>query len=281
MALKTCTDCQAIKGIEEFPYANKQKGTRAHFCRSCQNEKRRFKRKYNKAKHSTLIISCTHYPFEHPDYIDWINSIWKMFKCTELIHLGDLYDVAGCSRFFRDPRMPSIDEEFDRARAQCARLFKLFPKAKYIVGNHCARVSRAFIEAGLPELLMPDAKTAFNLPDGWEVHKDSIEIDGVVFVHGDNKPADALSFAKMIGKNVIMGDKHTKLKVEHLNNDYKPLWAANVGCGISRERKAFDYTKKHISKPIVGCCVLIGGNPMVFAMPMDKKGRWTGKFDTK
>tara|TARA_R100000951_G_scaffold1557_5_gene3274 strand:- start:2411 stop:3244 length:834 start_codon:yes stop_codon:yes gene_type:complete len=277
MALFTCTCCQAIKGTEEFLYKDKEKGRRSRVCKGCENARRRQKAKKTKYGDRILVVSCTHFPFDQSDFLEWIYSKWKEFNCNQFIHLGDLYDVAGCNRFFRDPHMPSIDEEFDRARVQCQRLFTLFPNAHYIVGNHCARISRAFIESGLPELLMPDPRQAFGIPDGWEIHKDHIEMGDKLFVHGDNKPSDALGFAKMVGKKVVMGDKHTKLKVEHINNDYNTLWAVNVGCGISRERKAFDYTKKHISKPIVGCAVIINDTPHVFNMPLDENGRWTGK----
>lgn len=278
MALFTCITCQAIKGAEEFNYKNRLKGERKRTCRSCENQRKRELRHQKKAGNAILIVSCTHYPFNHPDYIDWLMAVWKRFKCNEFVHLGDLYDVAGVNRFFRDPTMPNINEEFDRARGDCQRLFSVFPKAKYIVGNHCARVTRAYIEAGLPELLLPNPKNAFGLPDSWEVYKGMIEMGDTVFVHGNDKPSDALSYARMIGRNIVMGDKHTKLNVQHMNNDFTSPWSMQVGCGISRERKAFDYTKKHIAKPIVGCGLLIEGNPIVLAMPMDKYGRWTGSL---
>ena len=47
-----------------------------------------------------------------------------------------------------------------------------------------------------------------------------------------------------------------------------------VGCLIDDKALAFEYNKTTVGRPIIGCGIIIEGQPMLIPMILDKKGRW-------
>jgi hypothetical protein len=51
-----------------------------------------------------------------------------------------------------------------------------------------------------------------------------------------------------------------------------------VGCLIHQKSMAFDYAKNFKSRFIVGCGVIINGQPKLMPMVLNTQGRWIGKI---
>jgi hypothetical protein len=49
-----------------------------------------------------------------------------------------------------------------------------------------------------------------------------------------------------------------------------------VGCLIHQKSMAFDYAKNFKSRLIVGCGVIINGQPKLMPMVLKENGRWNG-----
>jgi hypothetical protein len=49
-----------------------------------------------------------------------------------------------------------------------------------------------------------------------------------------------------------------------------------VGCLIHQKSMAFDYAKNFKSRFIVGCGIIINGQPKLMPMVLKENGRWNG-----
>jgi len=50
-----------------------------------------------------------------------------------------------------------------------------------------------------------------------------------------------------------------------------------VGCSINPKHEAFKYSKNYIKRPIISVGAIVKNQPVLYTMPMDNKGKWTGK----
>ena len=60
---------------------------------------------------TVLVIGDTHLPFEHKDYLAFCQRIHKAFKCTDVVHIGDLVDNHSISYHEHDPNGLSPEDE--------------------------------------------------------------------------------------------------------------------------------------------------------------------------
>lgn len=71
-----CTKCNINKDIEEFPFRNKQKGTRNTVCRVCQRE---YTKKYY---YLNRDISIERVKNRRKEIETWFRDLKKTFKCS-------------------------------------------------------------------------------------------------------------------------------------------------------------------------------------------------------
>ena len=132
---------------------------------------------------NTLVIADTHIPFEHPDYLKFCKRIEKAFKCTQVVHIGDLVDNHAISYHENDPDGRSPGDEMIEADKRLKKWFKAFPNVYLCLGNHDSLVDRKGKTVGLPKRCFEPFRNIWNLPKGW---KDDFEftLDGVRYQHG-------------------------------------------------------------------------------------------------
>ena len=137
-------------------------------------------------KNTVLIIGDTHCPAMHKDYIKFLKKIEKKHTCNRVVHIGDLVDWNSISYHEKDPSMPSAEDEFAEAFKQVRKLHKAFPSVDYLKGNHSDLPSRKAKTIGIPEHLMKDFKSLWQL-EGWTIHPryHDLLIDDVIYRHGD------------------------------------------------------------------------------------------------
>jgi hypothetical protein len=92
------------------------------------------------------------------------------------------------------------------------------------------------------------------------------------FTHGIS--ADVLKVAAQYGMNTVQGHFHTKFSIGYFSNPDALIWGMQVGCLINQKSMAFDYAKNFKSRFIVGCGMIIDGQPKLMPMVLDKDGRW-------
>jgi predicted phosphodiesterase len=220
-----------------------------------------------------LVISDTHIPFEHKDYLPFCQRIHKEFKCDTVVHIGDICDSHAISYHEHDPNGMSPIDEMREADKHLKAWFKAFPYVHICKGNHDRMIDRKGKTVGLPDRCFKRFRDIWQLPRGW-IDEFQWKIDDVLYEHGDSYSGDMahLQAAKNNRMNTVIGHTHHNLGVDHTANEKDCLFGCAVGCGIDRKSWAFEYGRMFKKKPILGCGLIewskYGSNARVFRMEM-------------
>jgi len=210
-----------------------------------------------KDRHSILVMSCTHIPFELPHSLDFCLEIKQRCKCSTVVHVGDLVDNHSISYHEHDPNGRSPIDEMKLADKHLVPWFKAFPKLYLCWGNHGQLVDRKGKTSGLPRRVFLPFRKIWNLPRGWQ-DGFTFELDGVRFEHGTGYGGkySHVQAAYDNRQSTVVGHTHSAGGVEYLANNRDCIFGMNVGCLIDRKKYAFTYGKDFRRKPIIGVGVV-------------------------
>ncbi len=225
---------------------------------------------------SILIISDTHFPYGHPDTIDFLRALKEKHKPDKVIHIGDEIDFHAISFHPSDPDLLSPGDELASAIRKLKPLYKLFPDVSVIESNHGSLVFRKGKVHGIPRHVLKSYKQVLEAPNGWSWHFD-LQLtlsDGkkVYFHHA--RSSSVLRASQQMGMNCVFGHHHNKFGVEHWSNGQERHWGMFVGCLINIRSMAFEYGNCNLKQPIIGCGLIIDGEPKLAPMIVDRKNRW-------
>lgn len=217
---------------------------------------------------NVLVIGDTHAPCMLDGYVTFLKRVYKKYKCNRVVHIGDLVDWASINYHEKSGALDNPDGEYAKAKKQVAELYRAFPKATILTGNHDALPARQIRTAKLPDCIIKSFNDLWNIPE-WEViprycHK---IIDGVQYQHGDRPPKRALAalhHAKLAFRSVVQGDLHAQCGIETYANEKETedggfIFGMQVGTGIDHRALGMEYGRLYVSKPIVACGVVLGG----------------------
>lgn len=229
---------------------------------------------------SILVISDLHVPYQHPDAIDFLREIKSVYKPDKIVCIGDEADKHAMSFHDSDPNLPSAGDELLEAIEELRPLYKLFPEVDLVDSNHGSMVYRKSKHHGIPRKYLRDYGDILEAPVGWKWHKDLFLTcsDGqpVYFHHGLKK--NGLHVAKELAVNYVQGHFHNTFEISYSSSPERLIWSMTVGCLIDDDSLAFAYNKTTIGRPIIGCGIIIDGQPMLIPMVLKKGGRWTGNL---
>lgn len=224
-----------------------------------------------------LIISDQHFPYNHPDIISFLKRIKKEFKPDRVVNIGDEIDGHAISFHESDPDLLSASDELDSAIKKLQPLYKLFPKMDLLESNHGSLVYRKGKFAGLPRHVFKSYRDILGAPKGWNWHFDLTltlpDNKSVYFCHGKTGTSGKLS--KNMAMHTVQGHFHSKFQINYWSNMDGLYWDAHVGCLIDDQSLAFSYNKVTVERPIIGCLVILNGQPKLIPMLL-KKNRWVG-----
>ena len=124
----------------------------------------------NGKRKNILIISDTHIPYSHPDYILFLTAVKKKYKPHIIIHIGDELDYHAISFHDSDSSLMSADMELDKAIIELQEgLAKLFPKMYLLESNHGSLVYRKLKHHGIPIRVLKDLPELYETPT-WSWH---------------------------------------------------------------------------------------------------------------
>ena len=224
-------------------------------------------------KNRVLIIGDTHCPAMHPGYIAFLKRIHKKHKCNRVVHIGDLVDWNAISFHDKDPSMPGATEEYKLALKQVRQLHKAFPKVDYMIGNHSDLPARKAALVGLPTEVMVPFKELWGL-DGWTIHQRFADliIDDVIYRHGDKgrggQRNSALLNAQDEHRSLVQGHLHSQFALEWCANQKRGIFGVQTGCGVTPNHPAMNYSRIYTKRAILGCSVVIDGQPALEMMPL-------------
>lgn len=220
---------------------------------------------------NVLIIGDTHEPFCIDGYLEFCKRIHDYYKCSRVVHIGDLVDNNAISYHEHDPNGWSPEDEMKQTDKSLKKWFKVFPEVYLCRGNHDRLVDRKAKTVGLPSRCFKSFREMWGLPKGW---KDdfAFEFDGVLYMHGTGYSGKQGHIMAAFDNRMstVTGHLHAVSGVEYLANSRGLIFGMGVGCGIDETKYAFEYGKGFRRKPIVSCGVVSytnrGINATVFPM---------------
>ena len=225
---------------------------------------------------SVLVISDLHIPYHHQDAFDFLKALKRKYKPDLVVNIGDELDHHAISMHEHNPDLMSAGDELKHSKEYVRELEKIFPEMTLVHSNHSSLVYRRALKYGLPKDYLKSYNEFLGVGDGWKWVDDyTVTLsDGsrCFFTHGIS--ADVLKVAAQYGMNTVQGHFHTKFSIGYFSNPDALIWGMQVGCLINQKSMAFDYAKNFKSRFIVGCGMIIDGQPKLMPMVLDKDGRW-------
>ena len=229
---------------------------------------------------SVLVISDLHAPWQHPDALEFLFSIKKKIKPDFVLNVGDECDAHALSMHDSDPDLPSAGDELKMAKKVIHDLEKIFPEMTLLHSNHSSLIYRRALKHGMPRAYLKHYNEFLEVGPGWQWVDDinfKVSDGSEVFAtHGIS--ADGLKLAMQYGKNVIQGHFHSKFNIQYFSNPDNLIWSMSCGCLTKQSSLAFQYARNFRMRFVIGTGAVIDGQPKLFAMQMDKHGRWTGEI---
>lgn len=230
---------------------------------------------------TVLVISDLQMPFHHEDAFKFLKAVKNKYKPSRVVNIGDITDSYCLGQYVRDPDAPSAREEIESMQAGVRELAKMFPKMDVLTSNHDLRIYRAAMNAGIPKHFIKNYHDWMGCPKTWVFH-DELEIDGVLYTHGDEVGAGganaSLKRATLYGRSCVSGHLHTQANITYFANREVLLFGMQVGCLIDHKAIAFAYAKRNLKKPILSVGIIQDGVPILVPMVLDDEGRWVGKL---
>lgn len=205
-------------------------------------------------KKNVLVIGDLHEPFCLDGYLKHCKETYKKYECDEVVFIGDVIDNHFTSYHEADPDGHGAGEELEQAISKLKQWHKAFPKATVIIGNHDRLIMRKAYTAGVSKRWIKDYADVLGVR-GWDF-KESIEIDDVLYIHGEG--GTARTRVKSDLQSIVQGHLHTQCYTEWYVGAKFKLFGMQVGCGVDHKSYAMAYAKEN-KKPAIACGVVLQG----------------------
>jgi len=210
--------------------------------------------KKSKTGKNVLVIGDLHEPFCLDNYLSHCIETYTKYNCDEVVFIGDIIDNHASSYHETDPDGHSAGQELKMAIQRIKEWYKAFPKATVIIGNHDRLIMRKAYSSGLSKLWIKDYAEVLGTP-GWNF-TESIEIDDVLYIHGEGGTARARVRRDL--QSIVQGHLHSQAYIDWCVGAKFKLFGMQVGCGIDHKSYAMAYGKEG-PKPAIACGVVLQG----------------------
>tara|TARA_Y100001951_G_C11283247_1_gene266845 strand:- start:761 stop:1549 length:789 start_codon:yes stop_codon:yes gene_type:complete len=234
-----------------------------------------------------LILSDLHIPYQHQDSILFLQAVKEHYNIDDknpnhhIWNSGDEADFAGISYHEKEQSLDNQHTETLKARKIFQELEELFPNMILVHSNHGSMLYRRGKTAGIPNYMLRDYNEVLGVGKGWKWYADyKFKMNNgqwVFMTHGMKK--NGLALAKEMGMCVIQGHYHTEFNITYTSNPMTLNWSMMVGCLIDDDSRAFAYNKVNSARVILGCGIIINGQPKLIPMVLEKGGRWNGQVN--
>jgi metallophosphoesterase superfamily enzyme len=155
---------------------------------------------------NVLVIGDLHEPFCLDDYLQWCIEQYYIYKCTEVVFIGDVIDNHFSSYHETSADGMGGADELEYAIKRIARWRNAFPSATVIIGNHDRIIMRKAQTSAIPSKWIKSYKEVLETPD-WNFVERYV-LDNVQYLHGEGGEAATKCKADMM--NTVQGHLHTK-----------------------------------------------------------------------
>lgn len=206
-------------------------------------------------------------------YPEFLNEVAKRYKCNRFVFLGDVFNFGALSYHLKHSYEANLDREMDQCREQAKPLKKLFPRADILIGNHDALTHRRAADVGIPASMIRNYNDIFGLPKTWRwlPRYHQLMVEGVIYQHGDRgAQGQHAAFRNATAEfcSVVQGHLHSQFSVTYMANQQDCIFGVQAGCGADHHNPIFAYGKTFTRKPIIGCAVIIEGQPYLERMKL-------------
>jgi len=212
-------------------------------------------------KKNVLVIGDLHLPFTLEGYLEHCIETYYKYNCDEVVFIGDIIDNHASSYHETDPDGHSAGQELKLAIQQVKKWYQAFPKATVVIGNHDRLIMRKAQTAGLSKMWIKDYAEVLGTP-GWNF-TESIEIDNVLYIHGEG--GTARSRARRDLQSIVQGHLHSQAYIEWIVGAKFRIFGMQVGCGVNHRSYAMAYGKEG-PKPAIACGVILQGETPINTM---------------
>jgi metallophosphoesterase superfamily enzyme len=211
---------------------------------------------FKKAKtgKNVLVIGDLHEPFCLDGYLEHCLQTYNKYKCNEIVFIGDIIDNHASSYHETDPDGHSAGQELKLAIQRIKQWYNAFPKATVIIGNHDRLIMRKAYSSGLSKMWIKGYAEVLGTP-GW-TFTESIEIDNVLYIHGEGGTAKARVRRDL--QSVVQGHLHSQAYIDWCVGAKFKLFGMQIGCGVDNKAYAMAYGKEG-PKPAIACGVVLQG----------------------
>lgn len=226
-----------------------------------------------------LIIPDLHFPYCHPDSLDFLHKLKVKLNPTRVICLGDELDYHALSFHDHDPDLDSSGKELVLSLGYIDTLHELFPKMDLLDSNHGSMAYRKQKHHGMPRHLLKSYNEVLCVPkEDWEWHNQLVITlpNGEDVLIGHFFGSDVLKASVALGMSIIQGHAHSQFELRYWQNHKGLHFAITSACLIDDKSLAFAYNKLQIKRPIMGATFIEDSHPYLIPMLVDKNNRWTG-----
>lgn len=227
-----------------------------------------------------LIISDTHFPYQHRDTFKFLEAVYDQYGIEIVKHTGDMVDNHSSSYHEVEYGTLSAKEEHKQAKRNVQKLYDMFPEMNVIIGNHGSMSYRKAKTAGIPEEHLKSYNDMYGVDWEW-MDKDYFEISGkddtclLVHTMGTNTLLNAAKHSH----SSIQGHHHSKFGLEYFGDTRMLRWSMTCGCLVDTHHPAFNYASGGTTaRPVIGCGLIIENEPIMRPMRLTKSGRWNNKL---
>ena len=210
-----------------------------------------------------LVVGDLHEPFCLDGYLQHCVKIKEKYNCNKVVFIGDVIDNHYSSYHETDADGFGGGEELERAVFKLEKWVKEFPKAIVTIGNHDRLISRKAQTGGIPKAWVKSYNEVLKAPK-WSF-VDSIEMDGVLYIHGEGGTARTRMKKELV--SLVQGHLHTQGYIEYSVGNRHKIFGMQVGCGIDKDSYAMAYGK-NFQKPFISCDVILENGTHPILEPM-------------
>lgn len=217
------------------------------------------------------VVPDLHAPFVHPHFLEFILDTFEKWGVNKTVFIGDLVDNHAISRHTSETDSHSSELEFNLAKKEIAKWYKAFPEASFCLGNHDLIPQRQGMELGLGRHFIRSFEDTWDVPLDWKVAEDFV-IGDVYYFHGTGSTGKDGAYNRAVANRMstVQGHTHSYAGVKYHANTNDVIFGLSVGCGIDASAYAFNYGKPFVTKPVLGCGVVVSSSEAHF-IPMPDK----------
>jgi len=222
-----------------------------------------------------LVIGDTHFPYSHPECIEFLAKLNKYYKPDTVVHIGDEADYHSQNFHGVDPDLPSAFDELEVTKSWIKRLEKIFPKMTLLESNHGSLVLRRAVASKMSRRFIKPYNDILEVNKKWEwkdKHIIKTDKNTICFAHQFSK--DIAKAVKETSMCCVQGHFHTVSEVKFVANDYALNRGISTGCLVNKDSLSMAYMKVNVAKPILSCALITDGIPAITPMVLKNNGSW-------